>query len=104
MSDLAKGQKVAKPEDVKVCVLYDPKDGRIAHHHLVATFPGGQRVDASEVERRTLARAASFGIDTSNLKALHVSEKDCNPSDRYRVDVKTLTLIKLPKPEAPKRR
>jgi hypothetical protein len=91
--------KALKPEDVKICVLYDPKDGRIAHHHMVGTFPGGQRVDKKEVERRTLARAASFGTDTSKLKALHVSEKDCNPSHRYKVDIKTLALIELPKPE-----
>jgi hypothetical protein len=98
MSHFAKGQKALKPEDVKICVLYDPKDGRIAHHHAVATFPGSQRIDETEVERRTLARAASFGTDTSKLKALHVSEKDCDPSRRYKIDVKTLKLIELPKP------
>ena len=93
------GRKALKPEDVKICVLYDPKDGRIAHYHMVSTFPGGQRVDEKEVERRTLARAASFGTDTSKLKALHVSENDCNPSHSYKVNIKTLTLIELPKPE-----
>jgi hypothetical protein len=98
MSHFAKGQKALKPEDVKICVLYDPKDGRIAHHHAVATFPGSQRIDETEVERRTLARAASFGTDTSKLKALHVSENDCDPSRRYKIDVKTLKLIELPKP------
>jgi hypothetical protein len=89
----------SKPEDVKICVLYDPKDGRIAHHHAVATYPGGRRVDEKEVERRTLARAASFGTDTSKLKALHVSENDCNPSHRYKVNIKTLKLVELPMPE-----
>jgi hypothetical protein len=96
---MTKGQKVVKPEDVKICILYDPKDGRIAHHHMVGTFPEATRIDAKEVERRALARAGSFGTDTSNLRALHVSEKDCSPSHRYKVDLKTLTLIKLPKPE-----
>jgi hypothetical protein len=100
MKHFAKGRKALKPEEVKICVLYDPKDGRIAHHHAVATFPGGQRVDAKEVERRTLARAASFGTDTSKLKALHVSEKDCDPSHRYKVDIKTLKLVELPMPRA----
>lgn len=101
MSSFIKGRKALKPEEVKICVLYDPKDGRIAHHHMVGTFPGGKKVDEKEVERRTLARAASFGTDTSNLKALHVSEKDCNPTHRHKVDVKTLTLIKLPNPDPP---
>ena len=103
MNHFPKGQKVVKPEHVRVCILYDPKDGRIAHHHMVGTLPGGQRVDDNEVERRTLARAASFGTDTSNLKTLHVSEKDCNPAHRYKVDIKTLTLIELPKPRRPRR-
>jgi len=100
MSQFPKRQRIVKPEDVKICVLYNPKDGRIAHHHIVGMFPDGQRVDDNEVERRALARAASFGTDTSSLKALHVSEKDCNPSHRYKVDLKTLTLIELPKPES----
>jgi hypothetical protein len=41
MSHFTKG-KALKPEDVKICVLYDPEDGRIAHHHMVGTFPGGE--------------------------------------------------------------
>lgn len=98
MGHSAKGRKVLEPEEVKICVLYDPKDGRIAHHHKVVVLPGGQRVDDKEVERRTLARAASFGTDASKLKALHVSEKDCDPSHRYKVDIKTLTLIELSRP------
>jgi hypothetical protein len=94
--DLSQGRKALKPEELKICVLYDPKDGRIAHYHMVGTFPGGQRVDEKEVERRTVARAASFGADTSRLKPLHVSEKDCDPSCKYKVDIKTLNLIELP--------
>jgi hypothetical protein len=92
-------RNAVKPEVVTICVLYDPKDGRIGHHHMVASFPGGQRVDEKEVERRTRARAASFGTDTAKLNALHVSEKDCNPFNRYKVDIKTLTLVELPKPD-----
>jgi hypothetical protein len=98
MDHFARG-KALKPEDVKICVLYDPKDGRIAHHHMVSTFTGGQKIEEKEVERRTLARALSFGTDTSKLKALHVSPKDCDPSQRYKVDIKTLRLVKLPEPQ-----
>lgn len=97
------GQKPLKPEHVKICVLYDPEDGRIHHHHMVATFPGAEKVEEKEIERRTLARAASFGTDTAKLKALHVSEKDCDPSRRYKVDTKTLKLVELPIPAVKKR-
>jgi hypothetical protein len=91
-----------KPEDVKICVLYDPKDGRVVHNHKVLVFPGAKKVDEKEVERRALERAASFGRDPSKLKALHVSEKQCNPSSMYRVDLISLTLVKLPKLELKK--
>lgn len=98
MSHFPAGQKPLKPEEVKICVLFDPADGRIHHHHMVATFPGAERVDEKEIERRTLARAASFRTDTSKLKALHVSERDCDPSRRYKVDTKKLKLVELPMP------
>jgi hypothetical protein len=100
--NLIKGGTHTKPEDVKICVLYDPKDGRVIHHHRVVVFPGAKKVDEKEVERRTLERAARFGRDTSKLKALHVSDKERNPSSAYRVDLRSLTLIKLPKPEMKK--
>jgi hypothetical protein len=38
------------------------------------------------------------GTDTSELEALHVFEKDCDSSRRYKVDIKTLALVELPKP------
>ncbi len=103
MNRRASGQKAMIPEEVRICVLYDPGDGRIAHHHQVVTFAGAPRVDDKEVERRALARAASFKTDTSTLKALHLSDKDCDPSHRYKVDLKTLKLIKLPEPAAARR-
>lgn len=97
--NLIKNGKHTKPAAVKICVLYDPKDGRVMHHHKVVVFPGAKMVDEKEVERRALERAARFGRDTSRLKALHVSEKECSPSSAYRVDLRSLTLVKLPKPE-----
>jgi hypothetical protein len=100
--NLIKEGKNTKPEGVKICVLYDPKDGRVIHHHMVVFFPGSKMVDEKEVERRALERAARFGRDTSKLKALHVSEKECKPSCRYRVDLTSLTLVELPKPEIKK--
>ena len=100
--NLIKDGKRTKPEDVKICVLYDPKDGRVMHNHKVVVFPGAKKVDKKEVERRALERAARLGRDTSRLKALHVSEEECSPSSAYRVDLASLTLVKLPKPEMKK--
>ena len=97
--NLITGGKHTKAEDVKICVLYDPKDGRVMHNHKVVVFPGAKKVDEKEIERRTRERAAGFGRDASKLKALHVSERECNSSSTYRVDLTSLTLVKLPKPE-----
>jgi len=102
MNLIKNGQHI-KPESVKICVLYDPKNGRVIHHHKVVVFPGAQKVDKTEVERRALERAATLGRETSKLKALHVSEKECNPSSAYRVDLTSLTLIELPKPKMKRR-
>ena len=100
--NLIKAGTNTKPEGVKICVLYNPKDGRVIHNHMVVFFPGSKMVDEKEVERRALERAARHVKDTSKLKALHVSEKECSPSSRYRVDLKSLRLVELPKPEMKK--
>jgi hypothetical protein len=38
---IGKGQTLA-PESIRICVLYDPSDGRIVHIHKVVTYPGGE--------------------------------------------------------------
>jgi len=53
MNTLFKSGKQVKPEDVKICVLYDP-NGRVIHHHKVVVFPGAKKVDDNEVEKRAL--------------------------------------------------
>jgi hypothetical protein len=98
MSHGIQGPNDAKPEDVKICVLYDPKDGRIVHHHMVVTFPGAQKVDEKEIERRAHERAARLGTDTSKAKALHFSARELNPSNRYKIDLRSMTLVELPRP------
>ncbi len=92
------GGRVPKPEAVRICVLYDPGDGRVAHTHEVVTLPGGRKVDEKEMERRTFQRAESAGVNTSKLKALHVQPKDYDRTSVYRVELKGLRLVKLERP------
>ncbi len=92
------GGKVLKPEAVRICVLYDPSDGRVAHTHEVVTLPGGRKVDEKEMERRTFQRAEGAGVDTSKLKPLHVQPKDCDRTSLYHVDLKGPRLVKLARP------
>jgi hypothetical protein len=104
MSQVIHGSHNPKPEEVRICLLYDPRDGRILHHHMVETYPGADKVDQKEVELRAHALAARFGTDTSKANALHLGPDDIDPSKLYKVDLATLTLIELPKPTREHRR
>jgi hypothetical protein len=104
MSQVIHGSHHPTPEEVRICILYDPRDGRVLHHHMVETYPGADKVDQKEVEERAHARAARFGTDTSKAKALHLSPNEVDPSKRYKVDLTSLKLIELPRPSRePKR-
>jgi len=50
---LVAGGKVLEPQSMKSCILYDPSDGRIVHHHEVVSFPGANEVEEKEVETTT---------------------------------------------------
>lgn len=56
----------------KVCVLFDPKDGRIVHVHGMTTLDGAREVNEAELERRAVGLARAFGHEVAALKALHV--------------------------------
>jgi len=56
----------------KVCVLFDPKDGRIVHTHGVTMLDGAREIDENELERRAIGHAKAFGHEVTALKALHV--------------------------------
>lgn len=94
--------KAVQPESVRMCLLYDPKDGRVVHTHQVVTLPGGRHVTDGEVEARAFSRAAQTGKDTSKLRALHVSPADHDFSSIYRVDRKSKKLVKVPMPPNPR--
>ncbi len=96
------GGNILKPEAVRICVLYDPSNGRIVHTHEVVTLPGGRKVDEKEMERRTLQRAASAGVDTSKLKVMHVPPEEYDRTSLYRVELKGLRLVKLARPDKSK--
>jgi hypothetical protein len=91
MSHIGRGVKL---EQAKICILYDPKDGRIVHTHEVVTFPGGRKVNDEEVKARAFKNATVSGKRTSKLKALHVSPEDFDRTSTYTVDLKSLALIK----------
>jgi hypothetical protein len=88
--------KTRKPPQSHVCVIYDPRDGRIVHGHIfvgdgTGMFgPKGQ----AERERETLDGAQRNHGDVSRFRALHVpSGFRFEPNTKYRVDTKSSALV-----------
>jgi hypothetical protein len=91
--------KSLQPSSVKICVLYDPKDGRIVHTHRVFTLPGARMATDEEVEERAKTRATQAGHSVSGLSTLHVAAEDYNASNVYSVDLAKKQLVKHEPPE-----
>jgi hypothetical protein len=70
-SMFVKGKPVSDDAS-KVCLLYDPKDGRVVHVHGVTTMPGGKVVSHSELEERAKMHAKAFERSVEGLKPLHL--------------------------------
>ena len=87
-----------QPVPSKICVLYDPRDGRVVHTHRVITMPGGQEITDAEAEARAKERAKQAGRDIRGLSALRVAHEDCDGSSQYRVDLAEKKLRKLERP------
>lgn len=98
-SIMLKNGKVIVPESTQTCILYNSKDGRIVHVHQVVTYPGGRKLNESEIESRALELAAKVRAGASGLKALHVTSEQFQFSKSYNVDVKSRRLIEQPIPK-----
>jgi hypothetical protein len=79
----------------KVCVLFDPKDGRIVHVHGVTTIGKGHGCSKSELEQRTLSHAKARGHSVSGLKTLHVPLSAIRQRGALKVDAKGESLVPL---------
>lgn len=84
----------AKMKSAQCCVLYNPSNGEIHHVHRVVTIEGAQETSKDELEARTLHLAKAHGIDTGQMKVLHVDPATLAAPGRYKVDVKTYRLVK----------
>jgi len=67
-------------------VLFDPKDGKIAHTHRVLTMEGAAETPDHLVEERARYLAKGLGLDVSSLELIHVDAKEMRPGVIYRVD------------------
>jgi hypothetical protein len=96
--DIMKNDLANQPVFNKVCVLYDPKDGRVVHTHRVLTMPGGEDVSDEELEARAKDMAHRAGHDVTSLWTLRVPGEECDGSSQYRVDLAMNKLQKLERP------
>jgi hypothetical protein len=89
----SKGRAV--PDDAsRVCVLFDPSDGRIVHIHGV-TSPGGARsVTDEELEQKAIENAQRLGHSTADLKALHVPPSAVRQRGPLRVEGTNIVPIR----------
>ena len=56
----------------QVCVLYDPRDGRIVHVHGSTAIHKERAGSKAQLEERAMQHAKAFGHSVAKLKILHV--------------------------------
>ena len=85
-----------KTPSSRICVVYDPRDGRIIHgHEFVGDGTGVFGPDGSEErEQQTLEGARRNHGNVSRLKVLHVPANfRFTPNAAYRVDPRAARLV-----------
>jgi hypothetical protein len=78
------------PRPAHICVVYDPKSGRVVHVHEFI----GRRFEREECARMAIDTVAQIGeVKTTGLKVLHPPELKTGPDTTLRVNPKTLAII-----------
>ena len=91
--------KPLQDDAVRLCVLFDPKDGRVVHVHGVAPLPGGGKVTDAELEKRARSRANALGHNDLGLKALYTLPSAVFKGSHFRVNPETSQLEFSPRRE-----
>jgi hypothetical protein len=88
------------PETVsdKICVLYNPSNGRIVHVHRTTILAGGKLKTDEEVELRAKENAAAAGHHVETLDILHLPAEAYDTSKFFVVDVVEKRLVEREKP------
>lgn len=89
-----------KPVDDKssqVCVLFDPKNGRVVHVHGVTALHGGKKSSEAELEKDATEHAKAFGHSVAGLKALHVPISAIRERGAFKVNAQGTNLEMAPR-------
>jgi len=88
-----KGRPV--PDDSsKVCILYDPDNGRVVHVHGVTVLEGENAINENELEERARSRATAVGRSISGLRALHLKISEIPQGTSFTVNTEGTGLIR----------
>lgn len=97
MNNLIANGKAVSDGASKVCVLFDPKDGRVVHVHGVTILNSSNGISAAEMEARTRRHAEHFGKSTAGLRALHVPITAIREHGAFRVNERGDELVPIPR-------
>lgn len=84
---------------VLMAVLFDPETGHIAHSHRVLLFDRERQISQAYVEERARTLATQHGWDIEKLETLSVDPSKLNERARYKVDVRSRSLIEMAEPK-----
>lgn len=99
MKNLTSAGKPVHDKASKICVLFDPKDGRVVHVHGTTILDSGEGVGATEMEARARRHAEHFGKSTTGLRALHVPITAIRGHEVFRVNESGDLLAPVPRPK-----
>jgi hypothetical protein len=91
-SIIVKGKPIGD-EASKVCVLYDPKDGRVVHVHGVTIMHGAKQISQSEMEQRAMAHAKALGRSVEGMKLLHLPLSAIRQPGGFKVNANGTGLV-----------
>lgn len=78
----------------RVCIFYDPQDGRVVFAQRLIDKRENQEPTEHELFTRAVDTAARLQIDIEHLETLLVDGSEFEPATRYRVDLATKRLVK----------
>jgi hypothetical protein len=82
-------------ERSRVCLLFDPKDGRVAHCHGITILQSEKQLEPAELEARARKHARSLGKGVEGLKALHLPLEAIHGHAAFKVNPKGDGIIPL---------
>ena len=99
---IVRGGKLVPEEASRVCLLFDPRSGRVVHAHGTTVLGSVKPVTPAELEARARRHAARLGKPTAELKALHISPAALRGLASLRVNDRGDGLVRWRQDPAPR--